>query len=167
MDPNMESEQDYINELRTQLKKGSIQKGYRAILDFLLKARTSIQKKHPEYICPGTFYQGYFDMSYFAVLTPTLRNIGLKIAVVFNYTDFRLELWLSANNKRIQKKYWDQMRDYPWKEYTVVSTVQGNDSILEYVIEEGLGDLEYSRIVMEEKVDRFIEDIEEWIRKGY
>ena len=61
-------------------------------------------------------------MSYFAVLTPTLRNIGLKIAVVFNYTDFRLELWLSANNKRIQKKYWDQMRDYPWKEYTVVST---------------------------------------------
>jgi hypothetical protein len=56
------------------------------------------------------------------------------------------------------------MRDYPWKGYKVVPTVQGNDSILEYVIEEGIEDLEYLKKVVEAKVDRFVEDIEEWIR---
>jgi hypothetical protein len=160
----METNQDCIRELNRQLKKGLIQKGYKAILDCLLSIRTSIQKQHPEYHCPSTFYQGYFDMSYFAVMTQILKSKGLKVAVVFNYYDFRFEIWLSASNKDIQKKYWDQMRDYPWKGYKVVPTVQGNDSILEYVIEEGIEDLEYLKKVVEAKVDRFVEDIEEWIR---
>jgi hypothetical protein len=161
----METKQACIEELNKQLKKGYIQKGYKAILDCLIMIRSSIQKKHPEYICPGTFYQGYFDMSYFAVMTPMLKNDGLKIAVVFNYTDFRFEIWLSASNKSIQKKYWSQMRDYPWKGYKVVSTVQGNDSILEYVVEERLEDLENILKVIEGKVETFIEDIEAWIQE--
>jgi hypothetical protein len=127
----MENANEYIEELRTQLMIGKIQKGYKAILEYLLFLQQHFRQKYPDYSFPGTFYHGYLDMSYFAFVTPALKPKGLKIAIVFNYTAFRFEIWLSGYNKKIQCKYWNSIKYKHMDGYFIPKDIEGYDSIIE------------------------------------
>jgi hypothetical protein len=127
---NMHSIQEDVDELQKQLKKGRIQKAYRALLSYMMGLRTHFANKYGESAVSG-LYQGYMDMTYFAIFPSSLKRLDLKIAIVFNYDAFRFEAWLSARNRKVQKEYWELFKDSHWAEYRVVAPAGGIDSILE------------------------------------
>ena len=126
----MDSIHKDMEELQKQLRKGSIQKAYRALLSYMTGLRTHFANKYGEPAVSG-LYQGYMDMTYFALFPSSLKRLDLKIAIVFNYEAFRFEAWLAARNRKVQRQYWELFQDSDWAEYRVVTPATGIDSILE------------------------------------
>lgn len=131
----MEEPAVVVEEFRRQLAKGMIQKGYRMVFDVLSLVRISLESKGAELSVSKNIYHGYLDMSYFAVTARSLDARKLKVAVVFNYGSFRFEIWLSAANKAIQKKYWTWFDTAGYSVHPRVPDIEGQDSILEKHLE--------------------------------
>ncbi len=93
-----------IDEYTYQLQQGEIQTAYKGILDFIGKLRADFIKKHPLYDTGG-IYQGYMDMTYFSLSTEQLKDKGLKFALVYLHEKGAFEVWLSARNRDIAKRY--------------------------------------------------------------
>lgn len=157
----MQSIQEDMNELRGQLQKGSIQRAYQGLLRYMMDLRTHFIGRYPKYSVSG-LYQGYLDMTYFAVVPPSLKPRGLKIAIVFNYGAFRFEGWLAAANRQVQRKYWEMFRDTRWAPYRVVAPASGVDSIIECDLadEFDIGDQETLTSDIEKKAATFAKDVE-------
>jgi hypothetical protein len=100
------------------LQQGEIQAAYKGIIDFIGKLRTNFTKKYPDYDA-GNVYQGYMDMSYFSLNTKQLKDKGLKIAVVYLHEKGDFEVWLSARNREILKRY-----------ETVVNSIISNNTVM-------------------------------------
>jgi hypothetical protein len=130
----------------------------------MMELRSHFKKKHPTYSVSG-LYQGYMDMSYFAVAPPFLKQRKLKIAIVFNYDAFRFEAWLAAANRPVQRQYWELFREGQWPDYRVVAPAAGVDSILECDLADGFaaGDLDKLTAGIETKVAQFIADVERFL----
>jgi hypothetical protein len=75
-------------------------------------------------------------MTYFALVTPLLKQHGLKIAIVFNYTAFRFEAWLAGRDRKVQRQYWELFKDSRWLRYRVVAPAKGIDSIVEFDLDD-------------------------------
>ena len=71
------------------------------------------------------------DMTYFAIFPPLLKDRDLKIAIVFKYDAFSFEAWLAGRNRKVNRQYWELLRDSQWPGYRVVTPAKGVDSILE------------------------------------
>jgi hypothetical protein len=125
----MPSKRESMEEFRRLLKKGSIQTAYRALLLYMMGLRTHFKNSRGGSV--SGLYQGYMDMTYFALFPPSLRRRNLKIAIVFNYDAFRFEVWLSARNQELQRQYWELFKDTEWPGYRVAAPAKGVDSILE------------------------------------
>lgn len=143
------------------LNKGDIQKAYRSILSFIFELRTELEQKYPEYAI-SQVYQGYMDMSYFAITPPELRAKKLKIALVYLHEANRFELWLSANNRKLQKEWIDVLNQVENLDYRVSELGVGIDSIVEYIVHvspnfEAKEALKQSLTI---NIDRFIKDME-------
>jgi len=93
-----------IYEYTSHLKQGEIQIAYKGILEFLGKLRAEFIKDYPHYDV-SSIYQGYMDMSYFSLSTKSLKDKGLKIAIVYLHENGAFEVWLSARNRDIAFKY--------------------------------------------------------------
>lgn len=143
------------------LNKGDIQKAYRSILSFINELKTELELKYPEY-ARSQVYQGYMDMSYFAITPPELRAKKLKIALVYLHEANRFELWLSANNRKLQKEWIDILNQVENLDYRVSELGVGIDSIVEYIVHvspnfEAKEALKQSLTI---NIDRFIKDME-------
>ena len=117
-------------EFRRQLEKGSIQKAYGALLSYMMGLRTHFKNNLAGSTVSG-LYQGYMDMTYFALFPSLLKHRNLKIAIVFNYDAFGFEAWLAAGNRKVQRQYWELFKDSQWPEYRLATPAKGIDSILE------------------------------------
>jgi hypothetical protein len=164
MKRNPDSIRENIEEFRKQLEEGSIQKAYRALFSFLAGLRTHFVNKYGASAVSG-LYQGYLDMSYFALFPPALKRRGLKVAIVFNYDAFRFEAWLSARNRKVQRQYWELLGNRRWSGYRVVAPAAGIDSILECDLAGGAGGFDLSHpdaliSRIENATAVFIDDIE-------
>jgi hypothetical protein len=160
----MHTTQEDILEFRRQLRSGSIQKAYRALLDYMMQLRMHFKKSYPKYSVSG-LYQGYLDMTYFAIVPPSFKHRNLKIAIVFDYEAFRFEAWLAARNRQVQRKYWEQFRDSRWPEYRVVTPAIGVDSIIECDLADrfDVRRLDALTASMEKKTARFIKDVDRFL----
>jgi hypothetical protein len=154
----------YMNAFREQIKTGAIQKAYRALLDYMMDLRTHFKNRCPGCAISG-LYQGYMDMTYFAIVPPFLKQRDLKIAIVFNYEAFRFEAWLAAANRQVQRKYWELFRDSQWTAYRLVAPAKGVDSIVECDLTEDLdfGDRERLTASIEEKTVEFVHAVERFL----
>ena len=160
----MHSIREDIEAFRRQLGKGSIQKAYRALLSYMMGLRTHFQNSYAGSAVSG-LYQGYMDMTYFALVPPSLKHRGLKIAIVFNYDAFRFEAWLAGSNRKVQRQYWELFRDSQWPEYRVVTPARGIDSIIECDLAEDFdfSDPDALTSNIETATAAFIEDIERFL----
>ena len=160
----MHSIREDIEEFRGELGKGSIQKAYRALLDYMLGLRTHFKNRYPSYSISG-LYQGYLDMTYFATAPPSLKHRDLKIAIVFNYDAFRFEAWLAGSNRKVQRQCWELFRDSQWPEYRVVTPGRGIDSIVEFdlVKDFDLSDPDALTVRIETTTAAFIDDMERFL----
>lgn len=156
---------DDMTEYHTQLEKGVIQKAYKGLLEYILGLKTYFQKKYPEYSVSGSLYEGYMDMTYFALFPEPLKQRKLKIAIVFLHEAFRFEVWLAAYNKQVQSQYWKLVGDSDWKKYHLVPSIQGADSILEHVLVDApdFSDLDAVTQQIERGSLAFIQDVESFL----
>ena len=86
------------------LQQGELQVAYKSILEFIGRLRAACIRKHPDFDI-SSVYQGYMDMSYFSLSNKLLKEKGLKIAIVYLHEKGAFEVWLSARNREIAKKY--------------------------------------------------------------
>ena len=153
-----------IRDFRGQLEKGSIQKAYRALISYMMSLRTHFKNKCEGFGVSG-LYQGYMDMTYFALFPPSLKHRDLKIAVVLNYDAFRFEAWLAGSNRNIQRQYWKLFKASQWPEYRVVTPASGVDSIIEcdLATDFDLDDPDALTASIEKATVAFIDDIERFV----
>jgi len=156
-----------IDVYREQLKEGSIQVAYKGLIEYIMSLRTYFCKNYPKFQIPSNIYFGYMDMTYFSILTESLRQKKLKIAFVFNYDTFGFEVWLSGVNKKVLAKYWELIDEKKWDKYKIVKPGKCIDLVLEHVLD---GNPDFSNLDvltkrLEKETIRFIDDVEEFLLK--
>ena len=129
----MDSLNQCIQEYRKQLRIGDIQKAYKGIISFMLGLRTELENKYPEHLKSSVYY-GYMDMTYFAFTPAELRNMGLKIAIVYLHEKGTFEAWLAADNRKIQADYIKVLKNKEVGEYKISEVFPRVDSIVESVL---------------------------------
>lgn len=163
----MESFNQYMEEYKKEMKKGMIAKAYKGLMEYILDLRTHFKNKYPNYFVSGLYY-GYMDMTYFSFSPDSLKDRKLKIAIVFIHDTVRFEVWLSGQNKEIQRKYWKLFKDKNWNKYKIVSTIEGYDSIVEHVLIDNpdFSDLDKLSEKIEKGTLKFIQDVEEFLEEN-
>lgn len=122
-----------LQELKERLQDGSIQRAYTGIVAYLSRLRSEFAGRRGERAVSG-LYQGYFDMTYFALFPSALKERDLKIAVVFNYATFAFEAWLAARNRKLQRAYWELLRQAGYTQHPLVEPAVGSDAIVAAVL---------------------------------
>ena len=160
----MHSISEDMKEFQRQLEKGAIQKAYGAVLSYMMGLRTHFKNNHAGSTVSG-LYQGYMDMTYFALFPSSLKHRNLKIAIVFNYGAFRFEAWLAGGNRKVQRQYWGLFKDSQWPEYRLATPAKGIDSILEcdLVTDFDLDDQNALTARIEKATVAFIDDIQRFL----
>ena len=156
----MESLNEYIQEYKSQLSKGIIQKAYRGIMTFISGLKTDLEKKYPDYVV-SSLYFGYMDMTYFAFTPSDLKNKKLKIALVFLHEQGRFEAWLGGSNRKVQAEYIERMSQKNLGKYRLSKVLPGVDSIIESILVEqpDFNKPEDLKIQIDRKIIEFINDI--------
>lgn len=156
---------DLMDEFKEVLSNKNIQKAYQLIFDLFSDLKKELKNGNHKTISYASLYHGYLDMTYLPVTTEMLNNNGLKIAVVFNYSLFQFEIWLSAINRQKRIEVLEMISKRQWKKYKTVQNNGNPDAIIEKVLK-GVNDFNnkqniVSRIAKE--VFTFIDDIEAFI----
>lgn len=161
----MSSLQKAMDFYNNQLQEGQIITAYQGLMAYFNSLRLHFQKNYPHYQVPSNIYYGYMDMTYFAVIPESLKDRGLKIAVVFPHPEFRFEAWLAARNKGIQSKVWEAIQASGWKRYPLIPQGKGVDGILTSVLAQDpdFSDLEVLTSQIETGTLAFIQDLEEYL----
>lgn len=161
----VESLQKSMLEYKKQLERGSIQRAYRGLMDYMMGLRTHFAKKYPEYSVSASIYYGYMDMTYFSVVPQSMKERKLKIPIVFQHEAFRFEVWLSGANRKTQQEYWELLDKSGWDKYKIVPQGTWVDSILEYILidDPDFGELDMLTQQIEQGTLRFIEDVESFL----
>ena len=115
------------------LQRGEMQIAYKGILEFLGKLRSAFIKKYPHYDV-SSVYQGYMDMSYFSLGTKSLKDKGLKIAVVYIHEKGNFEVWLSARNRDIAKSYLSTLSSHVSGDVNLFHDLNNPDAIRECIL---------------------------------
>ena len=162
----MPSLQEAMQIYKTQLQAGAVQTAYRGLMEYMLGLRTHLMKKYPQHVVTS-LYQGYMDMTYFAFMPQTLKERGLKVAIVFLYEDFRFEVSLVGYNKQYQKTYWQLIKDSGWDKYRLVHTLKGEDAIISHTLMDNpdFADLNTLTERIEDGTLALIADVEEFLSK--
>ncbi len=129
----MKTLNDLIKEYTHHLQQGEIQIAYRGILEFLGKLRAEFIKIHPHYDVSG-IYQGYMDMSYFSFSTKSLKDKGLKIAIVYLHEKGDFEVWLSARNRDIAKSYASILNSNILGDTNIFHDMNNPDAMIECIL---------------------------------
>lgn len=162
----MKSFNDSVIEYKKQLDKGDIQIAYRGLMEYMMGLKTFFKNKYPDFSVPGSLYQGYMDMTYFALFPENLKKKRLKIAIVLIHEKMKFEIWLSGINKQIQTKYWNILKSKDLNVYHLPMTLKGADSILEYSLTDNpdFNDPEALTRQIESGTLKFIKNINELIK---
>ncbi len=63
---------------------------------------------------------GYLDYTYFYFTNDFLKEIKLKLGIIYNHQENCFKLWLMGAVKESQKNYWKRLKDTEWnKEETM------------------------------------------------
>ena len=160
----MTSLREDVADFRKQLAIGSMQRSYRALLSFMLDLRTHFTKRWPACAVSG-LYQGYMDMTYFAIVPPPLKHRDMKVAIVFNYEAFRFEAWLAGSNRKVQQRYRELVKTGRWDGCRVVAPAKGVDSIIECDLAEGFDVDDLASLIAEidDNATKFIQRVETFL----
>lgn len=162
----MESFHEYVDEYKKQIEKGSINKAYKGLMEYVLSLRTYLKNRYPGFFVSGSIYFGYMDMTYFSFYPESLGQKKLKVAIVLIHESMRFEVWLAGYNKQVQSKYWKLFKESGWDQYRLVPTTKGADSILEHilVVDPDFRDLDQLTQQIEAGTLKFIEDVESFLK---
>jgi hypothetical protein len=55
----MGSFHEYMKEYRNQLEKGTIQKAYKGLMEYIMDLRLNLKSRYPDYFVSSSIYFGY------------------------------------------------------------------------------------------------------------
>lgn len=162
----MENMNELMNEFKKCLNKGNIQKTYRYIFELFSDIGKELKKCKDKVITVNSTYHGYLDMTYIPVVTETLKENGLKIAIVFNYDHFQFEIWLSSINRNRRKEFLEIINNKKFKKFKTVENNRNEDAIIEYCIEDikDFNNKEKIISMISKEILKFICDIETFLK---
>lgn len=160
-----ESLNEFIEDYLEQLESQTIQKGYKGLMNYLMSLRTHLLNKYPNKFQIGRFYQGYMDMSYFPITPKSLKDLKLKIGLVFNHEKIRFELWLVGQNKQVQNKHWVSFNESDWNKYKISETAQESIITHTIVLEPDFNEPDKLTQQIERAILKFIADIEDVLKE--
>lgn len=105
-------------------------------MDYIKRLRTHLMQNYPDDYITGSIYSGEGTITYFPFTPKILKEQKLKIAIVYNQQKVRFEIWLAAQNKQIQKKYWELFRESDWNKYHIPSSIEDGFSIVDEILVE-------------------------------
>lgn len=156
----MESLNNHVREYAIQLRKGHIKEAYKGIMSFISDLREYFKNKYPDYTASALYF-GYMDMTYFAFTPSALKNMKLKIAIVFLHEECQFEVWLAGKNRQIQADYIKLLSHKDIGKYTLSQIHPGVDSIIASVIVEqpDFDDFDELKKQIEVKVVEFAKEV--------
>ena len=156
----MKTLNELIAEYTHHLQQGEIQIAYKGILEFLGKLRAEFIKKYPHYDV-SSIYQGYMDMSYFSLSTKSLKDKGLKIAIVYLHEKGAFEAWLSARNRDIAKGYTSILNSNIAGDVNLFHDNSNTDAIIECILTltPSFGDQSLLIDTIDQAVEKFVKTI--------
>jgi hypothetical protein len=129
----VDSLNNHVREYTIQLSKGHIQKAYRGIMTFMSSLNAYFEGKYPDYTASALYF-GYMDMTYFAFTPSALKNMRLKIAIVFLHVECKFEVWLAGNNRRVRTECITLLSHKNIGRYTLTPVRSSVDSIIASLI---------------------------------
>lgn len=158
---NMKTLNTYIQSYKDQLEKGDIQKAYRELIRYIMNLKTLFTNKYSGTFYIGHFHQGYMDITYFTLTPMSMRNKKLKIGIGFNHEKMQFGIWLGAQNRQIQKEYWEIFKGSDWNKYNISSEINEGFAIVEYTLIEkpDFDNLKSLTEEIEDKAMKFIDEI--------
>ncbi|MHA2079907.1 MAG: DUF7000 family protein, partial [Candidatus Thorarchaeota archaeon] len=147
--------------------KGTIIEAYRGLMEYFNGLRLHFEKNYPDYPASRSVYYGFMDMTYFAIFPNSLKRRKLKIAIVFLHEEFRFEVWLSGNNRKVQSEYWKLIEESDWGKYNLSPLATGVDSVLDHILVDNpdFSDLDALTKQIEKETLKFIKDVENFLAK--
>lgn len=130
----MKTLNELILDYTSHVRQGDLQTAYKGILDYMGRLRREFVAMYQDYEVGNSIYQGYMDMSYFSINTAQLNEKGLKIAIVYLHAKGTFEIWLSARNREIGKKYKTVFDDELMTKLAFFHDSDNADSIIEYTL---------------------------------
>lgn len=162
----MRSLNDRIYDYGEQVKTGEIREAYQGIMNFMAQLRIYFKNKYRSHHTSSNLYPGQMDITFFAVTPKLLHDNGLKIMIMYIHEKTSFELWLVGRNQVIQNEFRQLLKENDTHNYTLSPTADGIRSIIEICIDEH-PDFEYQEELIkkiDERVVRFVEDIEKLVR---
>jgi hypothetical protein len=108
---------------------GELPYAYRGILSALTAFQSAWKKSHPN-DAVGALYPGYLDMSFVSFAPEPLRNMRLKVSLVYLHAAGVFSLWLAAGNRTIQAETSAALRGKPIEPYVLCALKPGVDAII-------------------------------------
>lgn len=106
----MNFDRNLLSEYKELLQTTNLRKGYQEFIKLFRYIRVSLEKNMSEYKFQGNIVENGMDYSYFLFTSESLKEKGLKIAIVFVHSNFQFEVWLSGYNRNYQLKYYDLLK---------------------------------------------------------
>lgn len=103
-----------VSVYKRQVAQGDLQTAYSALVKYVQKFKTTCSKALGDDYSVGNVFQGYMDYTYFYISNNYLKERKLKLALVFNHTHIRFEVWLLGQTKDVQEKYWELLKNTKW-----------------------------------------------------
>ncbi len=101
---------------------------------FMKSLRSHFNKYYFEDYYVGSIYNDDNTITYFPFTPKELKELKLKIAIVYNYQKEAFEIWLAAQNKQLQKKYWEIFKHSDWNKYHIPQSTADGFSIVDDVL---------------------------------
>lgn len=102
-----------LEEYRTFLQTTELQKAYGEFVRMFRWLRTELERQMPDHRFQNAVSGNAVDFAYFTFSDETLRQKGLKLAVVFDAGSFRLEVWLCGVNRAAGRRWAGALKDCP------------------------------------------------------
>ncbi len=128
----MKTLNDYILEYHKHVKMGDVQKAYQGLMKFLLDLKTYLKDKHSDYSVSGNISHGQMDVSYFFFTPQKLKELNLKIAIVYVHEKNNFEVWLTGTTLKVRSDYWKTLKEKDLGEYRISSEILGLAPIVEH-----------------------------------
>jgi hypothetical protein len=158
----MDNLEKYMLSYQKQLRQGDIKKAYRGLMTYLNQLRHSLDSKHPNFVVSDSVQPGTMDVSYFYFFPKQMKQLKLKVVIVFVHETFTFEAWLSGVNKSAQAEHWSDFSKIKMEDTELAPTPTGEFYLLKRTLvnDANFKDLDALSQQVETNALNFIDNIE-------
>lgn len=141
---------------RTLLQTTDLQKAYQEFIRLFRFLRNELERQMPDFRFQSSITENAMDYAYFSFTDPGLKEKVLKLVVVFDHKNFRLEVWLSGVNRTAQCRWAEYWRACP-SPMELTPNPHQTDFVVRLPVETDLSDGEKTVAVVKEAADQLLQ----------